>query len=65
MSIKKECKIEYRYLHPDGRIVSVLSRWEPEIAIDGKVVGFVGAITDITERVEFEKQQLQDVREFE
>lgn len=41
---------EYRFLHPDGRIVWVLWQATPEFNEHGKLVGYVGTITDITEQ---------------
>ncbi len=40
---------EYRFLRPDGSIVWVFGRAEPEI-IDGEMTGYVGTITDFTEK---------------
>ncbi len=40
---------EYRFVKPDGSIVWVMGYAVPEI-IDGKVKGFVGTITDISDR---------------
>jgi PAS domain S-box-containing protein len=45
---------EYRFLHPDGSIAWVMGRAVPEYAPDNKVAGYVGTITDITERKQAE-----------
>lgn len=41
---------EYRFLRPDGNIVWVMGQAIPEFSPDNKLVGYVGTITDITER---------------
>ena len=46
-------KLEYRFQHPDG-IRWVLGQALAEEGDDGEVIGYVGTITDITERKETE-----------
>ncbi len=46
---------EYRFLHADGRVVWVMGQVVPEIDQDGKVVRYIGTMTDITEHIESEK----------
>ncbi|MEW6507121.1 MAG: PAS domain S-box protein [Bacteroidota bacterium] len=41
---------EYRFLRPDGTIVWVMGQATPEFDSKNNVVGYVGTITDITER---------------
>ena len=41
---------EYRFLRPDGSIVWVLGQAIPELDESGQIVGYVGTITNITER---------------
>ncbi len=41
---------DYRFIHPDGSIVWVIGQAVPEIDINNQIVGYVGTITDITER---------------
>ena len=41
---------EYRFVHRDGSIVWVIGQAVPEINSHNEVVGYVGTITDITER---------------
>ncbi len=41
---------EHRYLHPDGKVAWVIAQALPEIGDDGKIKGYIGTITDITER---------------
>jgi PAS domain S-box-containing protein len=45
----KESTAEYRFLRPDGSIVWVMGNAVPE-QVDNKLVGYIGTITDITER---------------
>ncbi len=45
---------EYRFLRPDGSIAWVMGRAVPEYGPDNKVAGYVGTITDITERIQAE-----------
>lgn len=57
---------EYRFLKPDGTIVWVMGQAIPERNIKNEVVGYVGTITDITERKKSEvailkEQQLSEV----
>ncbi len=40
---------EYRFKKPDGEIVWVLDRGQPERDTAGRVVGFIGTLTDITQ----------------
>jgi PAS domain S-box-containing protein len=41
---------EYRFLRPDESIAWVMGQAVPEKDINGKIIGYVGTITDITER---------------
>ncbi len=41
---------DYRFIHPDGSIVWVVGQAVPERNSDNQVIGYVGVITDITER---------------
>jgi len=42
---------EYRVVRPDGSVRRVLAEAVPMRAVDGTVLGYVGTLTDITERV--------------
>ncbi|MFY9151142.1 MAG: PAS domain S-box protein [Prolixibacteraceae bacterium] len=46
---------EYRFLKPDGSIVWVIGNAVPELK-DDEIVGYIGTITDISDRKLFEKQ---------
>jgi PAS domain S-box-containing protein len=43
-------KADYRFVHPDGTISWVLGQAVPEKDHTGRIVGYVGTVTDITER---------------
>lgn len=43
-------KCEYRFLRPDGSIIWVLGQAVTEKDANGKIVGYVGTITDISDR---------------
>ncbi len=46
----KPCKSEHRFLRPNGTVTWVISQALPEIGEDGEIQGYIGTITDITER---------------
>ncbi len=46
---------EYRFVRPDGTVAWVMGRAVPETDAQGNVVGYVGTITDITERKQAEE----------
>jgi len=41
---------DYRFVRPDGSIAWVMGQAIPEINAEGKAIGYIGTITDITER---------------
>lgn len=49
-------KSEYRIQHSNGKELWVLSQALPEIYEDGEIAGYVGTITDITDRMNSEIQ---------
>jgi PAS domain S-box-containing protein len=49
---------EYRFLHPDGSVVYVMGQAVPKYNSDYQMEGYVGTITDITERKKNEKELL-------
>jgi PAS domain S-box-containing protein len=53
---KKSAKFEFRFRHKDGRIVWVIVHVTPEKNFENQVIGFVGTITDITERKKNEEE---------
>jgi len=53
---------DYRFIRPDGSIAWVIGQAVPELNADNQIVGYVGTITDITDRKEAEtalKRSLQ------
>lgn len=53
-SQKKQSLADYRFVHKDGSVVWVIGQATPEMNADHEIVGYVGTITDITERKENE-----------
>ena len=53
---------DYRFLHKDGSEVWVMGKAVPELDSDNQLVGFVGTITDITERKKVEDLQAAVIR---
>jgi PAS domain S-box-containing protein len=49
---------EYRFAHSDGTIVWVMGQAVTEMNSENQIIGYVGTITDITERKQNEKQIL-------
>lgn len=47
---KIEFADEYRFRRPDGSVIWVHARARPQLDAHGQVLGFIGAIDDITER---------------
>jgi len=50
----KESNAEYRYIHPDGSIAWVIGQAVPQKSEKGCIIGYIGTITDITERKKME-----------
>jgi len=49
-----EYQVECRYLHSEGQIFWVLAQAVPEHNLAGEIIGFVGTVTDITDRKKIE-----------
>lgn len=60
---KQDFKSEYRFTLPNGTTTWVYGQAIPEIDKNGVVVGYVGTITDITERKKFEDQISSSLKE--
>ncbi|KAJ3175390.1 hypothetical protein HDU87_006210 [Geranomyces variabilis] len=56
-------KVDVRYQRPDGTTAWCLAQWQPETDGEGAVVGYLGALTDISERVELQNKQLEEAEE--
>ncbi|HJR99908.1 MAG TPA: PAS domain S-box protein, partial [Flavobacterium sp.] len=52
---KKRSVLEYRFVKPDGSIIWVMGQATPETDAHNQIIGFIGTITNITER-----KQVQD-----
>ncbi|MEM9163552.1 MAG: PAS domain S-box protein, partial [Cyanobacteria bacterium P01_F01_bin.4] len=48
-------QLEYRFQHPDGVVIWVYGQSVAERDSDGQVIGYVGTITDISDRKQSEK----------
>jgi len=53
---------DYRFMHPDGSIAWVIGQAVPEVNSENEVVGYVGTITDITERKKIEDLKAEVIR---
>jgi PAS domain S-box-containing protein len=47
---------DYRFIHPDGTVAWVMGQAVPELNAKDQIIGYVGTITDITERKEAEEE---------
>jgi PAS domain S-box-containing protein len=47
---------DYRFVRPDGSVVWVMGQAVPELDTEHQIIGYVGTITDITERVRAETE---------
>jgi PAS domain S-box-containing protein len=53
---------DYRFVHPDGTVAWVMGQAVPDKDHAGRVVGYVGTITDVTEKKELEARLLRSQR---
>lgn len=60
VKIKETSFSEYRFIRSDGSIAWVMGQAIPEKNSDNEVLGYVGTITDITERKLIEERQQQN-----
>lgn len=51
---------EYRFLRPNGTVTWVMGMAVPERNASGEIIGYVGTITDITERIMAEQEILKE-----
>lgn len=49
-------RLEYRFQKPDGTITWVFGQTVAERDIEGRIIGYIGTITDITDRKQAEEQ---------
>jgi PAS domain S-box-containing protein len=50
IQLHKASRSDYRFVRPDGTIVWVIGQAVPEMNPENQIVGYVGTITDITDR---------------
>jgi two-component system sensor histidine kinase/response regulator len=50
ISVKRPFYSEYRFVHADGRVIWVIGQALPDFGDDGEFKGYIGTVTDITER---------------
>jgi PAS domain S-box-containing protein len=62
---KNKSVSEYRFLQSDGTVVWVMGQAVPERDAGGRVSGYVGTITDITEHKRAEEESLSRLNELE
>ncbi len=48
------CQFEFRFQHPDGKAVWVYVQCVPEFDAEAHIIGFVGSLTDISDRKQAE-----------
>lgn len=56
VSSTEPTKTEYRFVHPDGKVSWVMGQAVPDLTGEGQVAGYIGTITDITERKQAEQR---------
>jgi len=56
---------DYRFLRPDGTVAWVMGEAVPEFDSGQQIVGYMGTITDITERKQAEEQAQRQLQRFE
>lgn len=54
---QRQFSSEYRLMGADGKTIWVIGQVVPEIGDDGEVIGYVGALADISDRILAEKEQ--------
>jgi PAS domain S-box-containing protein len=54
--LQQESSSDYRFIHPDGRVAWVQGQAVPEMNSEDQIIGYVGTITDITDRKQAENE---------
>jgi PAS domain S-box-containing protein len=57
--------LEYRFMNPDGTIVWVIGQATPETNAENQIIGFIGTITDITQRKQAEDKFVKTSKKME
>jgi len=63
--LKEGSVSDYRFVRPDGTVAWVMGQAVPEIDSDKQIVGYIGTITDITERKQAEEKAQRQLRRLE
>ncbi|HBW87834.1 MAG TPA: hypothetical protein DEG17_02800, partial [Cyanobacteria bacterium UBA11149] len=50
LAARLPCKSEFRFVSLNGKIIWVICQALPEIGHDGEVIGYIGTVTDISDR---------------
>jgi len=58
LAVKERSQAEYRFVHSDGEVRWVKGEAVPELNDNGELSGYIGTITDITERMQNEEKLL-------
>lgn len=62
---KREVVSDYRFVRPDGAVAWVMGHAVPEVNSEQQVIGYVGTITDITERKQSEERVQRQLHRLE
>lgn len=65
VSQRKQSLFEFRFVKPGGRVVWVIGQATPETNRENQIIGFIGTITDITERKEAENKFIRTSKKME
>lgn len=57
--------LEYRFIKPDGSIIWVIGQATPETNAENEIIGFIGTITDITQRKQAEEKFVKTSKKME
>jgi PAS domain S-box-containing protein len=63
--LKKGSVSDYRFVRPDGAVAWVMGHAVPEINAEKQVIGYIGTITDITERKRSEEKVQRQLQRLE
>lgn len=65
IALNEGCSLaEYRFLRQDGKVTAVYGEAVPEFGDDGKLLGYIGTLTNITQRKEVEEALRQNEQNY-